>query len=131
MASLLVLASLVSLTPSTTKIPISLTIFSKTSCHVWIGSGQTQAKFGGLCVSFPHKNNYDNSTLPTTSHLIGGDTNDETISLQIAQRISIKTEWPCLVSCDYEVDLKDDSGGMILKVIEKEIINIISEFKNK
>ncbi|GMH60043.1 hypothetical protein TrVE_jg5830 [Triparma verrucosa] len=110
------------------KIPISLTVFGSSSAHVWIGSPSSPL-FGNLVASFPHANKYDSSPLPTTSHLLGGTSTDETLSLQMASRVTIKTGWPVLLSCSYEPDMKDEGGGLALKIVEKEIVRIIEEVK--
>jgi len=120
-------------------IPITITSYSATSAHIWIGTPtlatpsptSNNTDFGGLVASFPPTNS---STPTASSHLINSGDDDETVSAQISQRIAKRTNWPIFLSlASYnalssgEADMA--SVGLIIAKCEKEIVGEIERLK--
>ena len=108
-------------------VPVQVTAFGRKQAHCWIGG--SSGELGNMVASFPHKNNYDGSSLPVTSHLMGGNGNDETAVAQMATRLTIKTNWPVFLSSSFVVGVGDEEGEKVLRKVEKEIVDIIEGLK--
>mmetsp|Transcript_18462 Transcript_18462/g.36956 ORF Transcript_18462/g.36956 Transcript_18462/m.36956 type:complete len:154 (+) Transcript_18462:88-549(+) len=110
-------------------VPVQVTAFGRRQAHVWIGG--TSGELGNMVASFPHRNLYDGSSLPVTTHLMGGEGDDETGVAQMATRLTVRTGWPVFLSSSFVVDVGDEEGEKVLRKVEKEIVDIIEILKAK
>ena len=136
-------------------IPVQITYHSFKSAHIWIGEPTSSStipdssatstfnnnathlpNFNGLACSYPHANKYDGGKQIATSLLECVD-DDETYSLQMASRISLKVGMPvflsiCVMGFEKSGDANDfDSGVGLLPYAERGVIQAILEEREK
>ena len=125
-----------------TIIPITITSYSLSSAHIWIGiptldvpasAGSTPKLLNGLVATFP-PSSLSPSSPPASSHLISSSDEDETVTTQISYRLAKRTGWPIFLSmASYDSISSQESdfcsAGVILAKVEKAIAEAVEEMK--